>query len=383
MSIPTAKESRNLVAEAHQFRAVLEAARQKVEPHDWSWYAYDTLGVCSHLEEMLAPSRRDLLDLIAGRPVLDIGCGDGELSFLFESLGSRVTAVDNSATGANKMRGVRALREALGSKIEILDIDIDNSSLPPPAEPYGVALALGILYHLRNPFHLLDEIAKYARYCLLSTRVARLTPDRSVNLDRLPVAYLVDSTELNADHTNYWIFSPAGLNRLIHRAGWQVVESTTVGAREASDPVRPEADERYFCLLKRRDIDDEEESAGAIVRLTHGWHLRGPAEERWRWTRRSFGLTLDPSRGAQPAVLELSLYIHPLLIERFGTMTLTACSGDAALASQRYSQSGVQSFEVPLGPGVGRIDFTLDHSLAPSDMDGRELGVVVSEIDVR
>ena len=41
-------------------------------------------------------------------PVLDIGCGDGDLSYLLASLGCDVTAIDLPASNFNWMTGVQA-----------------------------------------------------------------------------------------------------------------------------------------------------------------------------------------------------------------------------------------------------------------------------------
>ena len=380
MVIHTGPEIRDLAQEADRFQAVLQAARDKVDPEDWTWYRYDSLGLFSILDQMLTGSRRYLLDLIGNRTVLDIGCGDGALALFFESLGYSVTAVDNSATNCNRMQGVRALRQALGSNIDIVDLDVDSAPLSPPAEPHGIALALGILYHLRNPFHLLGEIAKHSRYCLVSTRVARVTPDRSVTLERIPVAYLVDADELNADPTNYWIFSQAGLTRLFHRAGWQIVDSLNVGNLADSDPVRADADERCYCLLRRNDVAAEPALSGVTARLAHGWHGRDSGGRHWRWTAGSFGLTI--SGEAAPRKLKLDLYVPPQLTNRLGTITLTASCGGSVLKKQSYGKPGPQSFEMPLPRLAGdpQIDFTLDKCLPPSEDDGRELGVIVSDI---
>ena len=68
----------------------------------------------------------------------------------------------------------------------------------------------------------------------------------------LPVAYLVGPEETNNDATNYWMFSPAGLERIVARAGWTVLERMSVGDVVASDPSSPEHDERVFLLLRTR-----------------------------------------------------------------------------------------------------------------------------------
>jgi hypothetical protein len=46
------------------------------------------------------------------------------------------------------------------------------------------------------------------------------------------------------------MFSPAGLERLVDRAGWSILEQISFGDVEASDPSAPEHDERSFMLLR-------------------------------------------------------------------------------------------------------------------------------------
>jgi hypothetical protein len=185
--------------------------------------------------------------MAGSRPILDLGTGDGALAFLFESLGYAVHACDHAGTNMNRMEGVRRVAAALGSRIEIEDIDLDGAW--DPQREYGLALFLGTLYHLKNPFAVLEKLSKHARYCFLSTRVAVWSPDRTVELGRVPAAYLLAPGECNQDATNYWVFSPPGLVRLAERCGWRVLASLKTGARE-SDPATAAGDERQFLLLK-------------------------------------------------------------------------------------------------------------------------------------
>jgi hypothetical protein len=64
--------------------------------------------------------------MAGARPLLDLGTGDGALAFLFESLGYAVYACDHAGTNINRMEGVRRLAVALGSQVEIEDIDLDG-----------------------------------------------------------------------------------------------------------------------------------------------------------------------------------------------------------------------------------------------------------------
>src|SRR5690606_4198047 len=120
----------------------------------------------------------------------------GELSFLLEALGFHVTAIDHPSYNHNGMQGIRALRSALGSSIEIHEVDLDRQFTLPSAS-YDLILFLGVLYHLRNPFFVLEELAKRAHHCLLSTRIASHLPTGSPLEKEAPLAYLLDSGELN------------------------------------------------------------------------------------------------------------------------------------------------------------------------------------------
>ena len=72
-----------------------------------------------------------------------------------------------------------------------------SRGLTTPHPSYGFVVLLGILYHLKNPFLVLETLAGVADYCLLSTRIARLAPD-GARLQGLPVAYLLGEDEDDA-----------------------------------------------------------------------------------------------------------------------------------------------------------------------------------------
>jgi tRNA (mo5U34)-methyltransferase len=238
-----------LVRNGMRFRRRFEDAKKAIEPVPFDWYRYDSFPNLFYLQHLFRCSSASLQDLAGQEPVLDIGAADGALSFFWESLGYRVHAVDFSGCNINRMQGLRRLAAYFGSNVEIQDIDLDGRF--DLVRHYGVVFFLGTLYHLKNPFYALETIAKHARYCLLSTRVARLSADRRTRLDGMPVAYLLDSEECNSDSTNYFVFSPAGLVLLAKRAGWMVRGSISSGTSD-SDPMSPEGDERMFLLLESK-----------------------------------------------------------------------------------------------------------------------------------
>jgi hypothetical protein len=227
----------------------LRGARGEIQP-GFPWYPYDILANLVHIDAMLTGANRDLDTLAGGRPVADIGAADGDLAFALEdTLGWQIDILDNAPTNMNGLRGAAALRDHLRSRVQIHDLDLDRQfSLP--RERYGLVLLLGILYHLQNPYYALRELATRADHCLLSTKVARFAGSPPTPITELPVAYLVAPFETNNDPTNYWIFSSAGLERLVERCGWTVVERLNVGDTTSSDPATPKHDERMFMLLR-------------------------------------------------------------------------------------------------------------------------------------
>ena len=238
-----------LVRKGLRFRTRFEDAKRALEPAGFAWYPYDCFVNLFYLHRLLRSASLSLEQMAGGQPVLDVGAADGALSFFLESLGHTVHAVDYSGSNMNRMEGLRSLARRFESRITIQDADLDGRFEIPGS--YGLALFLGTLYHLKNPFYALETVARHAQYAFVSTRVARVSPDRSVRLDGMPVAYLLREGECNADSTNYFIFSPAGLLLLVERAGWSVCASVTAGTAD-SDPLSQQGDERMFLLLKRR-----------------------------------------------------------------------------------------------------------------------------------
>lgn len=356
------------VRTAAQFRQKLQQVKRSLEPRPYAWYPYDSLTNVSTLAKLLDTTDFDFPTLTGSGTVLDVGTADGELAFFLEHRGINVLAVDNPATNVNEMHAVRDLKAALRAEVEFREIDLDRDFVLPEGR-FGLVLLLGILYHLKNPYWILERLATISDYCLLSTRVARFLPDGVTRIADAPVAYLVEEDELNSDATNYWIFTEAGLRRMVSRAGWSVAGWLTVGDCVSSDPVRH--DERAYALLHSR--------AGLPKRVQplHGWYPREQAG--WRWTRGEFSALLFPN-GLSAPVFTLNFFVHPQSIERYGSVRL-ACSVDGVpVTPETYREPGMHSYRwsVPAREQC-KVTFRVDGTLDP---DGRELGLLVTSLDV-
>ncbi|MDZ7790987.1 MAG: hypothetical protein U5L08_10945 [Xanthomonadales bacterium] len=230
----------------------LSAVKSEPPSTDKRWYAYDILSNLWHLEHLIEQLPESTLDLFRSGHVADIGAADGDLSFFLENIGLSVDLIDWPDTNWNGLEGARALSKRLDSRrVAIHEVDLDTQFFL-PAQHYDLVFFLGILYHLKNPFYILETLAKHSRFCFLSTRIARQTADRRLELEQAPVAYLLDPDECNGDPTNFWIFSAPGLIRLTERSGWNVRATYRVGDTQCSDPSSAEHDERMFLALESR-----------------------------------------------------------------------------------------------------------------------------------
>jgi hypothetical protein len=242
-----------LVRDAPSFDRELTAIKHGLAPAN-SWYPYGALSNMSHLDRLLSPGHRDLADLAGHKPILDIGAADGDMSFYLASHGFEVDILDWGPTNFNGLNGARLLASHLSLPVSIYEVDLDGQ-FSVPRERYGLVLFLGTLYHLQNPFFALRKLSAHADYLLMSTRIAAVTTDRQTVLRDLPIAYLVDPDELNNDPTNYWVFSIAGLRRLVTRAGWVVEDEISLGTTDGtSDPSSMAHDERAFMLLRNQNL---------------------------------------------------------------------------------------------------------------------------------
>ena len=256
---PVADALATLARDAQEFKQVLAQAKSALADSGVPWYPYGSLDNFHLLDLTLEDPHRTLFDQLRGERIADIGAADGETAFFLESQGHAVDVIDYAPTNFNGCRGIRALREQLGSSIGIHETDLD-AQFELPRERYGLVLFLGILYHLKNPYYALETLARRARFMLLSTRIAQYSRRQGgegeaiqgVTLAQVPVAYLVAPDETNGDATNFWIFSEPGLRRILDRSGWDVCCFRTFGAVGRSDPASADGDERAFCLARSR-----------------------------------------------------------------------------------------------------------------------------------
>ena len=195
------------------------------------WYHTIDLGdgvVTSGVDDTpLRLSRLQFPKDLSGKSVLDIGAWDGFYSFEAERRGAaRVVATDHYAwhgtgwgTGKGKS-GFELARQALGSRVE--DVDVDVMSLSPERlGTFDVVLFLGVLYHVPDPLAALEKVSAMTADLLIVETVIDM-----IGISR-PAAAFYPGRELNDDPTNWWGPNEAAVAGLLEAVGFTRVECVT------------------------------------------------------------------------------------------------------------------------------------------------------------
>jgi 2-polyprenyl-3-methyl-5-hydroxy-6-metoxy-1,4-benzoquinol methylase len=354
------------------FSKRLAEAKQEPLPLQLTWYPYDSMASIDHITPFLRGHFAEFERAFRAGPVIDFGCGDGDIPLFFASLGCEVAAADNPPNNHNWMAGLRALRERLNLPVEIHELDADTA-IQIPGGPYGLVFSLGVLYHLKNPYLALETLANHARYCVLSTRIADVTKS-GVPIKDEPLAYLLDHRETNNDPTNQWIFSPAGLERIVKRSGWRIIDQLTRGCMHASNPTDLDKDARKFLFMRSQRL-----SAPATIRLLEGWTEVN--ELKWAWSLKRFSFEVTLLDATRPPKFSLQFVIPDVLAAATPEVKMSCAVNGVAAGTQTYSGRNEKYFEANLPGSIDftkpiHFEFTVDHNFKPVT-DLRDLGVII------
>jgi tRNA (mo5U34)-methyltransferase len=161
--------------------------------------------------------------------VLDVGCNAGYF------------AIEMKRRGAGRVVGVEPVpmhfeqamlcRDVLGLDIEYLPVDAHE--LGHLDETFDVVVFTGVLYHLRNPLLVLEQVGRLCRdvvvvetECILedprNVVHARQGPRDGVAVTACPRGFMkfVEAGELNGDASNWWIPDTECVLGMLRTAGF-------------------------------------------------------------------------------------------------------------------------------------------------------------------
>ena len=341
---------------ARDFIAHLAATKSAIErDHTIQSYPYNTLDNLDLLDKLFAPTSLTFNEAASSGPILDLGCGDGDMGFYQSAQGHHVDMVDFEETNHNQMQMARHLANTLPGNHTVSSIDIDRG-LHALDKHYSLTIAFGLLYHLKNPFLVLGDLALRSSFAAVSTRIV----DAKVLPEKLASAYLVDNHELGADNTNFWLFNSKGFERLANRTGWRVLSRVRFGNPKAGDMNNKDAREALLLASNYSVFDN--------IRLTYG--INRVEFETYRWTQNKFGIHLTPSTNTH---LEIRYYIPESWLP---THTLTAASNGQPLPVDLTRGKDECRARIPINKDTTNIDITCKAE-DQSTSDKRPLGIVL------
>lgn len=180
---------------------------------DRSGRTLQTPGVHPCLGVLASLDRYGFPRALAGQTVLDIGCNAG-----FYSVAAKLR-------GAQSVLGIDYFQHCIDQASlmrDILQLDIDfrqgdGEALHDAIGPFDVVINTGVMYHLQNPMQFLSNIARLTRRFMFLESEMLIDPNYSEH------AWFIEH-EYCRDGSNWWIYGPECLVRMVRAAGFSRAE---------------------------------------------------------------------------------------------------------------------------------------------------------------
>jgi len=167
---------------------------------------------------------------LQGASVLDVGCNAGYFALKLKALGAgRVLGLESVE---NYYRQAQRIRSIWDADIEYRMLDVH--SMGQIEEKFDIILFLGILYHLKNPFQVLELAGSMCKDALLleteviptdPRNVLHVTMGANEHIEVVPsrggFMKFVEGAEINNDNSNWWIPDVEAVFGMLRVAGFK------------------------------------------------------------------------------------------------------------------------------------------------------------------
>jgi tRNA (mo5U34)-methyltransferase len=97
---------------------------------------------------------------------------------------------------------------------------------------YDVALFLGVLYHMREPFRALERLHSVTK----ELAVIETAAIECESLGDRPLLEFIEGGEINGDDSNWFLPTEAAVSAMCRAAGFRMVETVDRDFRSAREP---------------------------------------------------------------------------------------------------------------------------------------------------
>jgi tRNA (mo5U34)-methyltransferase len=162
---------------------------------------------------------------LRGTSLADVGASNGYFSFEARKRGARVVAFDfrhKDNSGFGLAQYINGMSDIEHHQINVLDLDVDVYG------QFDVVLALGLLYHISDPYLALANCAALAgtrllieSYCIDASVPKPLCDEPVMRFISDPARFPTHGN-VNHDRSNFWGFTSLCLRRMVEDVGFTV-----------------------------------------------------------------------------------------------------------------------------------------------------------------
>lgn len=196
-----------------------------------------------------------LPDDLTGVSLADVGASNGYFSFAARRRGARVVAFDarhKDNSGFGLLQHINGMSDIEHHHINVLDITREAFG------EFDIVLALGLLYHVSDPYLALANCAALARdrllvesYCIDSPTSPELAAQPIMRFCSDPVRF-PDQGNVNEDRSVFWGFSSTCLRQMVEDVGFAVRRTGVREDRVLIDSTRQVAKDKTRLNLAYR-----------------------------------------------------------------------------------------------------------------------------------
>lgn len=187
-------------------------------------------------------SARKVKEIFVDRTVLDLGCNNGQLSFLAKELGAKSVVGIDKSDGIKGVREIKKIKRRAAKRVDFWQLNIEGTEFKLHCPEFDVILFCSLLAYLKNPVDFIKWVDSHTRqYLLFETNSGEQQKDQIDLIIKYTSFTYFDPLGMSGgkDQIHYlWLCSRSGVER--RYLGWHDLPITFVPIDEITGWEQPE-----------------------------------------------------------------------------------------------------------------------------------------------